>query len=389
MEADLRSLALLPHQHALLVLRKSLQHKLQHLTRHLQSEDLEPVWNRLDASLWSTVDNLRGHIPSEANHKRDRTLLSLPPALGGCGIMSHKETAPLAFQAARSVSTAVLRPLVPRLPLESDTRSQRELSTEASLIKQELLLASLDPRDQVALTEAASQIGRRWLDAIPSSARLTLSDGDITANLHYRTLLAGHAGICSACAAPNLSLHDEGCPGRQDFRVSRHESVKHILAAGLRQIPQMQVEVEPFLPDLRRRNDIRVHGVSDQHADLHEEYDLKVMVLSAASNQRSLATTNVATADASIFKQTAERIQILLAQNAKKKVSALPTLDPTTAPPRPFYPLVMSSGGLLEKGMFEKLKQWRGRSVGGVSHSWMISSVAVALARARGRTFLL
>lgn len=302
--------------------------------------------------------------------------------------MSHKEMAPLAFQAARSMSTTVLRPLVPRLPLESDTRSQRELSTEASLIKQELLLASLEPRDQVALTEAASQIGRRWLDAIPSSARLLLSDGDIRANLHYRTLLSGHAGCCTACSAPNLSLHDEGCPGRQDFRVSRHESVKHILAGGLKQIPLMQVQVEPFLPDLRRRNDIRIHCVSNRHADLHEEYDLKVMVLSAASNQRSLTTANIANTDASIFKQTAERIQTLLARNAKKKVSNLPALDPNTAPPRPFFPLVMSSGGLLEKGMFEKLKQWRAQSTGGISHSWMISSVAVALARARGRTFL-
>jgi len=168
--------------------------------------------------------------------------------------------------------------------------------------------------------------GRLWLDAIPSSTSLTLSDDDITANLHYRTLLAGHSGTCSACAAPNLSLHDEGCPGRQDFRVSCHDSVKHILAAGLRQIPQMQVEVEPFLPDLRRRNDIRVHAVSDLHADLHEEYDPKVMVLRAASNQRSLATANVATADTSIFKQTAERVQILLTRNAKKKVSAV-TVD--------------------------------------------------------------
>ena len=168
--------------------------------------------------------------------------------------------------------------------------------------------------------------GRLWLDAIPSSTSLTLSDDDITANLHYRTPLAGHSGTCSACAAPNLSLHDEGCPGGQDFRVSCHDSVKHILAAGLRQIPQMQVEVEPFLPDLRRRNDIRVHAVSDLHADLHEEYDPKVMVLRAASNQRSLATANVATADTSIFKQTAERVQILLTRNAKKKVSAV-TVD--------------------------------------------------------------
>jgi len=387
-EADLRNLHLLPRQHGLLLLRKSIQHKLRHLTRHLQSEDLDPVWNRLDSSLWSAFDNLRGHIPSEANHKRDRSLLSLPPSLGGCGIMSHREIAPIAHQAARSLSTTVLRQLVPRLKPEADTRSQRELSKEAAIIKQELLMASLDSRDQVTLTESASQVGRRWLDVTPSSSRLTLSDGEVQANLHHRTLLPGYRGSCRLCAQPNLASHDEACQGRQDFRVSRHESLKHTLAAGLRAIPRMVVEVEPFLPNLRRRNYIRINLPNDRTTLLHEEYDLKVLVLSAATNQRLLAVAP-ATSDSTLFKRAADQIQVLLAQNAKKKIDALPAIDASTPPPPPFYPLIMSSGGMLEKGMFEKLKQWRGLASGAASHSWMLSAMAMSLAKARGRTFVL
>jgi hypothetical protein len=247
-------------------------------------------------------------------------------------------------------------------------------------------MATLDSRDQITLTESASQIGRRWLNVTPSSARLTLSDGDIKANLHHRTLLPAYSGPCKVCAAPNLASHDEACQGRQDFRVSRHESIKHIIAGGLQAIPQALVEVEPFLPNLRRRNDIRITLSSERVAMLHEEYDLKIMVLSAATNQRSLAVFKGPT-DLTLFKRAAGQIQTLLAQHAKKKIDALPARDPGQPPPPPFYPLVMSSGGMLEKGMFEKLKQWRGLSTGEVSHSWMLSCMAVSLARARGRTF--
>jgi hypothetical protein len=48
----------------------------------------------------------------------------------------------------------------------------------------------------------------------------------------------------------------------------------------------------------------------------------------------------------------------------------------------------MSSGGVMEKGMFEKLKESRTWAAGSVSHSWMLSCLAVSLAKSRGRTFL-
>lgn len=152
----------------------------------------------------------------------------------------------------------------------------------------------------------------------------------------------------------------------------------------------MQVKVEPFLPNLRRRNDIRITLSDDRSPLLNEEYDLKVMVLSAATNQRSLSVAVVPNAtDTTIFKRAAAQIQTLLAQHAKKKVDALPARDGDRPRPPPFYPLVMSSGGMLERSMFEKVKQWRGLSSRSVSHSHMLSCMAVSLAKARGRTFVL
>jgi hypothetical protein len=49
-ETLLAKLVALPHQHALLVLRQCLQQNLRHLQRSLHSDDLQHLWERLDAS---------------------------------------------------------------------------------------------------------------------------------------------------------------------------------------------------------------------------------------------------------------------------------------------------------------------------------------------------
>jgi hypothetical protein len=130
---------------------------------------------------------------------------------------------------------------------------------------------------------------------------------------------------------------------------------------------------------------LRIPSV-DRDAVVKEEFDLKVMVLSAPTNQRALVVQNVPP-DSTLLRHAADRIQSVLAYHAKRKTDALPPLVNPAVPPPPFFPLVMSSGGVMERGMFEKLKQWRSWSAGGISHKWMLSRVAIELARARGRTF--
>lgn len=202
--------------------------------------------------------------------------------------------------------------------------------------------------------------------------------------------MPGHDGNCTCCGLPNLPAHDEACLGRQDYRISRHEVVKHALAAGLRMIPRVKVEVEPFMPDLRRRNDIRVKRIGfgyGEEEDIKEEYDLQVSVLAVPSNQWILAVAKPPPDDSSLFKQTFYRIQSALAVHARRKVLALPV--PIVGHPvcDPFHPLVMLSGGIMEKEMFEKWKRCKALLSDSVSHSWMLSSVSICLVKARGRTF--
>jgi hypothetical protein len=380
-----------PKQHALLILRKSMQLKQRHLLRSMQSDDILAQWEELDSAICSTFDSIRGRAPTAGHRDRDRTILSLPTSLGGMGLMSHVDTAPLAYQAASHTSSYALRPLVPGIRLDTDARSQRELCHEVILTKQQQLMTSLSSRDRVLTVEAASQLGRRWLDLCPSSSRFSLSDGDVQANLMYRTLLSGYDGQCSRCGSDNEPSHDEACPARQDHRISRHESVKHAIAAGLQAISTLEVEIEPFMPDLRRRNDVRIRHVTDAgRPSPAEEYDIKIVALSAPSHRRSLAVTDAVTRpdDETLLRQTYAKVQKVLQYQAKRKVDALPSLSSAQSTRVPFFPIVISAGGIAEQGAFDKFKSWKGWATSKTSHTWMMSSVSVSLAKARGRTFL-
>lgn len=266
--------------------------------------------------------------------------------------------------------------------------TQRELCREVFHQQQQDIMTNLQTHERVMVAEAACTLGRRWMETSPSSPKFELSDKVVQANLAYRTLLPGHTGQCSRCAQPNTIGHDEWCAARSDFKVSRHESVKFRLAAGLRSVPALSVTVEPFIyGGPRRRNDIRVDNNGDSHPDFAaEEYDIKVIVLTAPTHLRELNPSR--RPDPSHMTETRARAQGVLAYAAKRKVNALPSLPPgLTAPDTPFVPLIFSSGGLQEAETCKKLVAWKKWGVTKVSFEWMITSISVGLARARGRTF--
>jgi hypothetical protein len=87
-EALLAKLVDLPHQHPLLVLRQCLQQNLRHLQRSLHSDDLEHLWERLDASLGNSVRRIRAGASVAPSLAVDNALISLPVKPGGLGILS-------------------------------------------------------------------------------------------------------------------------------------------------------------------------------------------------------------------------------------------------------------------------------------------------------------
>nr|XP_031858929.1 uncharacterized protein CI109_005596 [Kwoniella shandongensis]KAA5526001.1 hypothetical protein CI109_005596 [Kwoniella shandongensis] len=400
-ESEVEALGPFPKQHALLMLRQSIQQKLRHLQRTLLSPDLAGCWDRLDRVLWGGLDTIRGKRPLPEHEQRDRCLISLPPNLGGLGLASHAEVAPLAYRAASSLAIGSLLAIVPELDESTEPVSQRELCREASITKQKELMATLTLHERITVVESASQIGRRWLTAIPSAPRFTVPCPAVQTALHYRTLTPGYPGRCKRCMEDNTLGHDENCQGRKRLTKSRHEGVKHRMASALRAIPGAEVVVEPYMENrLDRLNDIKITlDTSSTRTALQEEYDLKIISLSAPTHLGSL-TANGKTReekaeaarrvkDGEWVEDTETRVAKVLSQQARRKVTNLPAEERERVEGTGiFTPLVLSSGGLQEGETMEKIRDWKRWNMPPGTYSWLLTSIAVSLVNARAKTFL-
>lgn len=90
----------LPHQTALLFLRKCLSADLRHLQRSLKTDDIIEEWDALEAQLWEEVKRIwgkkRGEIGGVEGIQDDligREATSLPARFGGLGLLSHRDCA--------------------------------------------------------------------------------------------------------------------------------------------------------------------------------------------------------------------------------------------------------------------------------------------------------
>lgn len=427
--------------------RTRIQQTARHLLRSMASDDLQEVSADLDEQLWRAFDRLRGGCVPTSDESflfnRDRSILSLPPSLGGLGLLSHVESRPHAYAASEQSANVLLQVLLPDLmvsafgsalnppslvlgagsstasstqsitvarsslalgadsstPLPSQSvaviRSQRDRCQEALVTRYNILFASLQPHEQVTMIESAAKLGRRWLSVFPS-LRFQLSSKEIQAALHYRTLLpSGGAGLCIKCAGPSPVGHDENCPGVPAYTIARHDRVKFQLAAGLRSSPILSITIEPRIgnmtgPSTGRRNDLRVVDTSPLATYPIIDYDVKeVMSLFAATN---LVTHNRALPPApplqpltSLSTTVRRRIQRTLAQAAKAKRSALPPGEHTH---NRFLPLIFTTGGIMEEATMGEIQGWnRHRQTDSTAISYMMAGLSIALVRARGMTF--
>nr|XP_031857098.1 uncharacterized protein CI109_007546 [Kwoniella shandongensis]KAA5524169.1 hypothetical protein CI109_007546 [Kwoniella shandongensis] len=398
---SLQHLNQLPKQHALLILRFSCQQKLRHLQPTLYSTDLGDLWDQLDEMLWVSLDGIRGFGPDASRPALDRQLLSLPPTFGGLGLASHHEYAPLAYKASTSTAITSLLVLVEGLDEPVDPLSQQELCKEANNIKYKKIMASLPLPDRISMVESSSQLGRKWLSAVPSAPRFIIPDAAIQSALLYRTLQSGYRGSCRKCTSTNTLGHDENCAGRSRHTKARHDAVKHRLASALKSIPGASVVEEPYMIDrLDRLNDIRITmDDADNRQVISEEYDLKIVSLFATTYQEALWLNGKTREEKMEYERlereglweedTTRRVMKVLAQQARRKVTSLPAEERQRVEGTGlFTPLVLSTGGLQDEETAIKINEWKKWNLPGAAYSWMLMSISVALVRARARTFL-
>jgi hypothetical protein len=386
-EQKISKLVDLPHQHALLVLRQCMQQDLRHLQRCLVSDDLGFEWEQLDSIIWNAALRLRGSSDPEVSTQRDETILSLPVKMGGLGLLSHKTCAPLAYAAASETSDKMLEsllgpaPAAPTLTNPEDPDSiapQRVRCGKAFEVQQASLLRTLDNQQVKTILESASGLGRKWLSVIPFYEGLRLSDFEISAALHHRTLNPGSA-VCSLCGIINSAGHAEVCKKGTAWFVARHEQVKYAIKRTLETIEGVKVAVEPYIANTNRRNDLLVTG-SEASGMANQEYDITVVSLATQDSVETYIPPHIQPT------KPAEKghvyIRKFLATKAADKRKKLPNGNV------PFTPLVFTVGGMMDDDTAKCLKAWQ-HLVTPSAFSTLCQQLSLILLRAKAKSFVL
>jgi hypothetical protein len=137
--------------------------------------------------------------------------------------------------------------------------------------------------------------------------------------------------------------------------------------------------LEPFITGTQRTKDIRINGSAS--SGLSSE-GIDVTIVSLASQASQTATLPLTAADNdSAAKRTAKLIENPLKPVAREKRRRHPPSD------RPFRPLVLFLGGMIETDARDALKLWKSIMAGGVYTPSLSGGFSLGLLRARARCF--
>ncbi|OXG77145.1 hypothetical protein C349_05357 [Cryptococcus neoformans var. grubii Br795] len=277
------------------------------------------------------------HSPAGATLQREdsaeeealgRSLSKLPARLGGLGLLSFKDVAPLAYRSACESADKLLG----TLSLIPATEEPPPPTTQTFL----------------RLTENASKLGRSWLSTIPLYQPLRLSDIDIASALHVRTLVGSSVPICRFCGASASLGHDELCRGRNPWSQWRHDTINRAIYQHLNQVNGAIIEIEPPTLSGQRRNDLRIRGTSSLP---FTDYDLKVLSL-GDNKARSTAVPHPPNSKLADF--CFDRCVGWLDKVGKAVEKRAPRVAGGV-----FKPLILSTGGLASHETADERKAWR------------------------------
>ncbi len=208
-----------------------------------------------------------------------------------------------------------------------------------------------------------------------------------------RSLIPGMHASCPRCRQPFSIGHHEICEKvYRCLHVSRHDQVKLGLAAALKAVPDITVEVEPRVPlsDLipgssnpQRRNDIRLTGSA---ASGMTSADFDITITSLCGNVAVARLTSPRHEDPleNVHQNVQKRIDDWLDPRRAVKFQSLRL---STASSTNLIPLVFSSGGCTDSATATTLQDWK-RLIAPSSYGYMQSRISVGLARARGLAFV-
>lgn len=286
--------------------------------------------------------------------------------------------APYAYTASSEASDRTLQPLLlirppEQVPDDTDTQdktpipSQKERCTQAFEATHNDLLLTLSVAEAQSVQESATYLGSRWLSIIPFHSSLRLSDFELSAALHHRTLSPSKRTYCQHCGIRNEIMHDEVCPARPKWRIARHELLKYTLVDALSRCSSLgKVRAEPYVSGTHLRTDISISGCQANGTG-PQEFD--ITIVSLASSQFRSTDPN---------KNTPQQVLSRAAQAKNTKYAARTASK--------FVPLVFSLGGAMETQCSSTLQSWKDHIPFG-THSFLLRRISILLLRARFRFF--
>jgi hypothetical protein len=310
--------------------------------------------------------------------------------MGGMGILSHRECSSHARAAAEESADLLLKDVLDEGMEDGATdevRSQGNRCKEMLLARRDELHVKLRNKAKKGMRENAGAIGRKWLTTTPYNKTGEIDNFEISANLHYRTLIPP-SGPCPYCQLPNDFGHDEVCRGekRPRFTIIRHNGIVNAVADAIRTLGVV-VQVEPPTTDhgSRRRNDVLVWGSSESGQET-AEYDVKVYSILGdkvhiADPKARSGDPHAPPPDLCPWDKTAWQLQRYLKSvhdETKRNVAG---------GMGKFAPLVFSAGGMMEAETRRVMAGWRD-AVGDVVWEYTTRRMSMGLMRARAKTWL-
>ena len=367
----------LPAQHALLLLRSSMQGLLRHLMRTLPpTPKVVDMWRTLDRHLLRAVLRLRGACTE--SRALDTLLVGLPVSMGGFGILPHAELAEHAYAAMAESADLLLSSVLPGYdaPVAPALLKQRDRCQPVLEERRKQALALMSAEQRLCYADNLAPLNSQPLFVVPHTDYLHLSNREMATLVHYRTLVPGSHGACRWCLQPDNLGHAEVCRSGTVLYTARHEGAKKAIGWHVATVEGNEVRREISVLGGEKRTDLRITGPAS-YLTASSDYD--VSIVSVFQKTLKLPAGDVT----DVVAANKAAILALLDARAEKKV-----IKYRGSTPQSFHPVILSVGGTLSTSTARVFDHWRESMPLATYHS-MLRNLGVSLLRYRGRVFQL
>ena len=355
----------LPYQDALLIFRYCINPELLHLSRSMESTDLEDLWFSLDSHGRKFINHISGlgltPLLNDLESKVRNHILSLPVRLGGLGITNYVNTrVPARTGFLNATSHFLCNIYLPNSIPCTDDRLNGEFKTQQSemslihLSSRTALIQLLENQQlRSSFFDMANDIHRAWLRILPTKIKHTFSNREVSIAVSRIQLLhPTGSSTCRYCHRRMDINHEEVCDQTNKVRDYRHNEIRNLKlntltmklkAHGMLTSTQVLLEPRAYGEGVNTmRVDLRIAGPNSVN-NRGLDFDTKVTALTPLAIQKIFRDKPDILAEvtgATVEPSTALSDYLVLLREQEKIRKYGRTVYP-------FRPLIVSTGGTM------------------------------------------